>query len=97
MLQECTLGKRGVNQSGTTTNRLRIDGTDFVEASRRICMSRERGEKIVQRILRHTKPHVAKGGFIKAFAPAVLAAMKRLEATFDVVSQSAPRELGQLW
>jgi serine/threonine protein kinase len=48
-------------------------------------------EKIVQRILRHAKPHVTKERYIKAFDPAVLAAMKRLEATLDVVSQSAQR------
>jgi integrase len=48
-------------------------------------------EKIVQRILRHAKSHVTKGRYIKAFDPAVLAAMKKLEASLDVVSQSAPR------
>jgi integrase len=48
-------------------------------------------EKTVQRILRHAKPHVTKDRYIKAFDPAVPAAMKRLEATLDVVSQSAPR------
>jgi integrase len=47
-------------------------------------------EKIVQRILRHAKSHVTKDRYIKAFDPAVLAAMKRLEATLDVMSQSAP-------
>lgn len=47
-------------------------------------------EKIVQRILRHAKPHVTKERYIKAFDPAVLAAMKRLEASLDFVSQSAP-------
>ena len=54
-------------------------------------------EKIVQRILRHAKLHVTKDCHIKAFDPAVLAAMKRLEASFDVVSQSAPDKLSQLW
>ena len=48
-------------------------------------------EKIVQRILRHAKPHVTKKRYINAFDPAVLAAMKSLEASLDVVSQSAPR------
>lgn len=47
-------------------------------------------EKIVQRILRHAKSHVTKDRYIKAFDPAVLAAMKRLEATLDVMNQSAP-------
>lgn len=40
-------------------------------------------EKVVQRILRHAKPHVTKERYIKAFDPAVLAAMKSLEATLD--------------
>jgi len=47
-------------------------------------------EKVVQRILRHAKAHVTKDRYIKAFDPAVVAAMKRLEATLDVLSQSAP-------
>jgi integrase len=48
-------------------------------------------EKIVQRILRHAKPHVTKERYIKAFDPAVLAAMKSLEATLDTLDQSAAR------
>jgi len=47
-------------------------------------------EKVVQRILRHAKSHVTKDRYIKAFDPAVLAAMKKLKATLDAVSQSAP-------
>ena len=46
-------------------------------------------EKIVQRVLRHAKPHVTKERYIKAFDPAVLAAMKKLEATLDAMNQSA--------
>jgi hypothetical protein len=46
-------------------------------------------EKIVQRVLRHTKPHVTKDRYIKAFDPAVLAAMKTLEATLDTLNESA--------
>lgn len=46
-------------------------------------------EKIVQRILRHAKPHVTKDRYIKAFDPAVLAAMKALETTLDTLKQSA--------
>jgi integrase len=46
-------------------------------------------EKIVQRILRHAKPHVTKERYIKAFDPAVLAAMKSLEATLDALKQSS--------
>jgi integrase len=48
-------------------------------------------EKIVQRVLRHANPHVTKDRYIKAFDPAVVAAMKKLEATVDLVNQSAPR------
>jgi integrase len=33
-------------------------------------------EKIVQHVLRHAKSHVTKDGYIKAFDPAVMAAMK---------------------
>ena len=46
---------------------------------------------MVQRILRHAKAHVTKDRYIKAFDPAVVAAMKKLEATLDVLGQSAPR------
>jgi integrase len=45
-------------------------------------------EKIVQRILRHAKPHVTKERYIKAFDPAVLDAMRRLQATVDVLEKS---------
>jgi integrase len=48
-------------------------------------------EKIVQRVLRHAKSHVTKDRYIKAFDPAVLAAMKKLEATLDAIGQSAPK------
>ena len=44
-------------------------------------------EKVVQRILRHAKPHVTKERYIKAFDPAVLAATKRLETTLDTLNQ----------
>ena len=47
-------------------------------------------EKIVQRVLRHAKSHVTKD-HIKTFDPALVAAMKKLEATVDLVNQSAPR------
>ncbi len=47
-------------------------------------------EKVVQRILRHAKSHVTKDRYIKAFDPAVLAAMKKLETTLDALNQSAP-------
>ena len=45
-------------------------------------------EKIVQRILRHANPHVTKERYIKAFDPAVLEAMQRLQATVDVLEKS---------
>jgi integrase len=44
-------------------------------------------EKVVQRILRHAKPHVTKERYIKAFDPAVLAAMKSLETTLDTLNR----------
>jgi integrase len=47
-------------------------------------------EKVVQRILRHAKSHVTKDRYIKAFDPAVLAAMRKLETSLDAMSQSAP-------
>jgi integrase len=48
-------------------------------------------EKVVQRILRHAKPHVTKERYIKAFEPAVLAAMKTMETTLDALNESAAR------
>ena len=45
-------------------------------------------EKIVQRILRHANPHVTKDRYIKAFDPAVLDAMQRMQATVDVLEKS---------
>ena len=48
-------------------------------------------EKVVQRILRHAKSHVTKDRYIKAFDPAVVAAMRKLETSLDAMSQSAPK------
>jgi integrase len=48
-------------------------------------------EKVVQRILRHAKSHVTKDRYIKAFDPAIVAAMRKLEMTLDTMGQSAPR------
>ena len=45
-------------------------------------------DKILQRILRHAKPHVTKERYIKAFDPAVLEAMQRMQATLDVLEKS---------
>ena len=47
-------------------------------------------EKIVQRVLRHAKAHVTKDRYIKAFDPAVLVAMKKMEATLDAMNACAP-------
>ncbi len=47
-------------------------------------------EKIVQRVLRHAKAHVTKERYIKAFDPAVLAAMKKMETTLDAMKLCAP-------
>ena len=44
-----------------------------------------------QRILRHAKSHVTKDRYIKTFDPALVAAMKKLEAAVDLVNQIAPR------
>jgi hypothetical protein len=43
-------------------------------------------DKVVQRIIRHAKPHVTKERYIKAFDPAVLAAMKSMEASLDMLN-----------
>lgn len=48
-------------------------------------------DKMVQCVLRHAKPHVTKEHYIKAFDPAVLAAMKSMEATLDAMNACAPR------
>ena len=42
------------------------------------------------RILRHAKSHVTKQRYIKAFDPAVLAAMRKLKTSLDAISQGAP-------
>lgn len=47
-------------------------------------------EKIVQRVLRHAKAHVTKDRYIKAFDPAVVAAMRRMENTLDAMRPCAP-------
>lgn len=43
-------------------------------------------EKIVQRVLRHAQSHVTKDRYIKTFDQALVAAMKKLEATVDLVN-----------
>jgi hypothetical protein len=40
-------------------------------------------DKVVQRILRHAKPHVTKERYIKAFDLAVLEAMRRMQASLE--------------
>lgn len=44
-------------------------------------------DKVVERILPHAKPHVTKERYVKAFDPAVLAAMKSLETNLDTLNQ----------
>src|SRR5215469_17032143 len=51
----------------------------------------EANEKVVQRIVRNAKSHVTKDRYIKAFDPAVLSAMRKVETSLDAISQSAPR------
>ena len=43
-------------------------------------------DEVVQRILLYAKPHVTKERYIKAFDPAVLAAMKTLETSLDMLN-----------
>jgi hypothetical protein len=40
-------------------------------------------DKIVQRVLRHAKPHVTRERYIKVFEPAVLAAMQKMQASLE--------------
>jgi integrase len=40
-------------------------------------------DKVVQRVLRHAKPHVTKERYIKVFDPAVLEAMRRMQASLE--------------
>jgi len=42
-------------------------------------------DKVVQRILRHAKPHVTRERYIKAFDPAVIEAMQKMQATLDAM------------
>ena len=42
--------------------------------------------KVVQRTLLYAQPHVTKERYIKAFDPAVLAAMKTLETSLDMLN-----------
>jgi integrase len=40
-------------------------------------------DKVVQRVLRHAKPHVTRERYIKVFDPAVLEAMQKMQATLE--------------
>ena len=42
----------------------------------------------MQRVLRHTHPHVTKDRDLKAFDPAVIEAMERLQATVEALEAS---------
>jgi integrase len=46
-------------------------------------------DKVVQRILRHAKPHVTRERYIKAFDPAVLEAMQKMQTTLDALKAVA--------
>ena len=52
----------------------------MVWVARRTCSA---DDKVVQRVLRHAKPHVTKERYIKVFDPAVLEAMRRMQATLE--------------
>jgi hypothetical protein len=56
-----------------------------------------RGRKDGLAGLRHAKSRVTKDRYIKMFDPALVAAMKKLEASVDLVNQSAPNSVGQMW
>jgi len=43
-------------------------------------------DKVVQRVLRHAKPHVTRERYIKVFDPAVLDAMLKMQATLEQLS-----------
>jgi len=40
-------------------------------------------DKIVQRVLRHAKPHVTRERYIKVFERALLAAMQKMQTTLE--------------
>ena len=48
-------------------------------------------DKVVQRVLRHAKPHVTKERYIKVFDPAVLEAMRRMQATLEELGRGQQR------
>jgi integrase len=44
-------------------------------------------DKVVQRVLRHAKPHVTRERYIKVFDPAVLDAMQKMQLTLEQLSR----------
>ncbi len=44
-------------------------------------------EKVVQRVLRHAKPHVTKDRYIKVFDAAVLSAMAKMQTTLETLQR----------
>ena len=50
-------------------------------------------EKVVQRVLRHAKPHVTKDRYIKVFDAAVLSAMAKMQASLETLQ----REVSKSW
>jgi integrase len=53
-------------------------------------------EKVVQRILRHAKSHVTKDRYIKAFDPAVLDAMQKMQAMLDQLKRESRARAEQM-
>jgi hypothetical protein len=47
------------------------------------CPDFRANDKIVQRVLRHAKPHVTRERYIKAFDPAVMEAMQRMQGVVN--------------
>ena len=58
-------------------------GTVSGAALRPKCASWVPMTKIVQRVLRHAKPHVTRERYIKAFDPAVMEAMQRMQVVVN--------------
>src|ERR1700687_92885 len=87
--QHMDFDKLGQNLIRPAVEALRLEGDGWGGFSTGIASNLyELGanDKVVQRVLRHAKPHVTKERYIKAFDPAVLAAMKSLEASLDMLN-----------
>ena len=78
-----------IDRERNQAHAVRIPQTQY-RRKRAVDLKAGADEKIVQRVLRHAKAHVTKDRYIKAFDPAVLAAMKRMETTLDAMKLCAP-------